>query len=409
MNHKRFAWFDPSLVLGIGILACLVRVGLKLGVGFSANSTLLTGDGFHNIGDVGYELAALFIMWIVHWKRHVMHAGENMGVMFQFGVAWLLAFLAIYIGYQSVLGLYPCASCEASVRSVFPFIPLFVPHKEDSGTYGVIMLALAISIAISWYSSAYHIKAGSVSGYATLVTIGKETRSDMLIECSILAGFVGQYLFDAPWIEYVFGIAVMFLILRTAWELFSEANNTFLQVSIGGAFVDGVTALVMSTYGIGRIVKLETYPVLQAARVKVWVETRGGAEANEDIRSALESRIRAFAREKGFPECRPDIFFTMPHNDWHRVVYALWKDGDTCIVAPNIASATHVRVCDVEHGEVVSAEDIVAPKDADTLATLLTRKHVRCYRAFKEDSAVLGVLEPTGVTYKSTPTITPPR
>lgn len=402
-------WYNPSLVLFVGIISCAVRVLLKLGVGFEVQSPLLTGDGFHNIGDAGYAIAALFIMWIVRWKRGVLHAGENMGVMFQFFVAAILALLALYIAEQSALGLIACPSCERAVQSVFPFVPTFETHKEDPGSYLLIMAAILVSITISWFASEYHIRAGIISEYPTLITIGKETRSDMQIECSIFAGFLGEYLFGLSWIQYVFGLIVAVLILRTAWELFLEANNTFLQASIGKEFVAGITTLVESTYGIERIVKLETYPVLQAARVKVWVETRCGAESNEDIKNALRARIREFTIANGFSECRADMFFQLPDNDWHREVFAIIKSEDDCQIAPGFAHATHLRVCDVEYGKFVSGEDIATPYSITQLGLTLTEKHVRTYHAFAEVEEVRFELGLVQVKVVSPASLIPPQ
>lgn len=408
MNKNISRWCDPSLALFIGLLACLIRVAIKLGVGFGTHSPLLSGDGFHNIGDAGYLLAAFLIMWIVKWKRDVMHAGENMGVMFQFAVAWILAVFALFIGYQSLLGLFPCETCESAVRSVFPFIPKFTARKLETDALYAIVIALGASVAISYGAAKYHIHAGKVSGYGTLVTIGKETQSDMLVECLILGGIIGEYFFGQPRIEYFGGIIVAGLIFRTAWELFIEANDSFLQVSIGGKFVEDITALVGGTRGIERIVKLEVYRILQAVRVKVWVETGGGAEANEDIQDALMARIRAYANEHGFSECRPDVFFSIPDDHWHREVYAIVKDHPLCFVAPTLLRATHLRICDVEHGEVVSGEDIPAPKNEEVLIALLKQKHVRTYRSWCEGAEIRAKLSHAEIVYSPTPTLNPP-
>jgi len=409
MNKKTFAlpWFDPSFALTVGLIACVVRVALKIGVGLFVGSVVLTGDGFHNLGDAGYLIAAFLIMWIVKWKRDVMHAGENLGVMFQFIVAWILAGLACYIFYQSLMGLFPCPACEHAVQSIFPFIPKVAPRQLEAHAFAAIMATLAISIAISWGLARYHIKAGMVSGYGMLITIGKETESDMLVEIAMLVGFTGVFVFGAPWLEYLGGVVVAYFIFHTAWELFVEAHNTFVQASVGGEFVEDVHAIVNSTYGVTRIVKLEAYLVLQAIRVKVWIETAGSAEANEDIQSALEERITAYAHEHDYSECRPDVYFALPDNGSHRDVYAVVKNDKGCFAAPSYCQATHLRICDVEYGEVVSAEDIPAPKESE-LVRLLCEKHVSTYRAWSACSSLKKRLAEASIAFLETPTIVPP-
>ena len=408
MNTKSSLWLLPSVVLSIGLIAILLRVGIKLGVGIPLNSPLLTGDGFHNIGDAGYVLGALLIMWIMKWKRDVMHAGENMGVMFQFAVAWVLLGLAGFIAYYSLLGLLPCPACEETVRGIIPFIPEFTPRSPENSSLGLIVIALVASIALSLSASSYHIHAGKKANYATLVTVGKETRSDALIECSILAGFAGEYFFAMPAIEYLFGVIVAGLITHTAWELWKEANDTFLQISLGKEFVSGIEELARSTCGVRKIVKLETYPVLRAARIKIWLETEGGAEANEDIQYALEERIRVFAKEKDFSECRPDVYFQLPEDRWHRVAYTLTRRDGEEIVAQGLSDATVICVCDVPHDEEIRGTDDPAPKDTALLLEFCARKEVSMYRSFQENAEIVEALQKAGIRYRQTPTLLPP-
>ena len=148
--------------------------------------------------------------------------------------------------------------------------------------------------------------------------------------------------------------------------------------------------------------------MLQVARVKVFVETNGGTEANKDIERALEVRIKAFALENGFSECRPSIFFQLPPVDPHRTATAILKKDDYCFVADSASTSTHLRVCDVQYGDIVSGEDVETPDDTDALIALLKRKQIRTYRAWDERPCVQDVLKNMHIAYEETPTILPP-
>ncbi|OGZ07415.1 MAG: hypothetical protein A3C93_03735 [Candidatus Lloydbacteria bacterium RIFCSPHIGHO2_02_FULL_54_17] len=387
MSFEQSWWFRPRVVFHVSIFLYILRVVIKIGVGLAFASPLLVGDGVHNIGDAGVLLAAYWVIWFIANKSRGIYGPDNLPALFQLSIAVLMGVLAFWVGTASIEGLM-----NPGARHL------------DLSSLGVVSLTMVVSVAISLGAGAYQVR----SGEPTLVAAGKEMRGDALIECSILAGFLGEYLFSSSSIEYGFGLVVVFLIGKTAWEMGSEAKNTLLQVSLGEAFEEGIRALVSSTYGVGETVKLETYPVLQAARIKVWVLTQGGAEANEDIREALRERIREYAEGHGHSESRPDVYFALPDPDWHRVLYALVNEGGMCFVAPNIENADMLRVCAIENGEIVSGEDIPAPKTLDEFLALVRSKHIRVYRAWNEKETVVSALHKYGVHYKKTPTILPP-
>lgn len=380
-------WFEPKIVFRLSIALYLLRVAIKIGVGLLIASPLLVGDGVHNMGDVGVLLAAYWVIWFIANKSRGIYGPDNLPALFQLSIALFMGALALWVGKESIEGLLGSDA-----------------RQLDLSSLGVVALTMTASIAISLLTGAYQVR----SGEATLVAAGEEMKGDAWIECSILAGFIGEYLFASSAIEYAFGLVVVFLIGKTAWAMGVEAKNTLLQVSLGEEFEKGIRDLVSSTYGVGEIVKLETYPVLQAARIKVWVLTQGGAEANEDIREALRERIRDYALLYGHAECRPDVYFALPDPDWHRVIYALVESGGVAFVAPRLRDATTLRICAIENGEMVSGEDVPAPKGTDELLALIRSKRIRSYRAWNEENAVIGALRVSGVIYKKTPTILPP-
>ncbi|OGZ07176.1 MAG: hypothetical protein A3D65_05225 [Candidatus Lloydbacteria bacterium RIFCSPHIGHO2_02_FULL_50_13] len=388
MNFSRSWWFEPKVHFWTSIFLYVLRVVVKVGVGLAIAAPVFVADGIHNTGDLGVLLAAYMVIWFVAKKSKGVYGADNLPAIFQGVVAILMGVLALWVAKESIAGL------------------LNQPERMfDASSLGVITLATLISVVISLGTGAYQIR----SGEPTLVAAGQEMKGDALIECSILAGFVGEYLFSMAWIEYVAGLCIVFKIAQISWKMGVETWNTLLQVSIGEKFEEGIRSLVSSTYGIGKITKFETYPLLGVAvRVKVWVLTQGGAEANEDIGEALRERIREYTLKEGHAKCKPDVFFAQPDKDWHRVAYALVDNAGVCFVAPRLKDANVLRVCAVEHGEIVSGEDIPAPRGTDQLLALIRSKRIRIYRAWDEENAVVGALRISGVTYKRTPTILPP-
>lgn len=395
MTFDRAWWFLPKVAFTVSIILCALRVAIKLFVGKAIASPLLFADGVHNIGDTGIVVAAGLVslfLWFVAYKKKGVYGADNLPAIFQLAIVVLMGWLAFSIGQDITRGLSGST-----------------PRLMDFSSLGIAALALGASVVISLSVSSYQVR----SKIPSLVAAGNEMRGDALIECSILAGFVAEYLLPASWaawIEYLFGLVVIYWIVKTAWKMFIKAWDTLLQVSIGKEFEAGIRSLVLSTYGVGDIVKLETYPLLETSvRVKVRVFTQGGAEANEDIKGALEGRIREYTLAQGHPGCNPDLFFAIPDSDWHRVAYALVEDSEHSFVAPGRSHANTLRVCAVEHGEIISGEDFPMPQTLDEFLAFMRSKHIRIYRAWDEEEVVVSALNEQGVRYKKTPTILPPQ
>lgn len=389
MTLDRSWWFAAKNVFRIAIALCTLRVAVKIGVGLLIASPLLVGDGVHNIGDTGVLVAAYWVDWFIRNRGENMYGKDNLPAVFQLVIAGLMGFLACLIARSSFLGLL---SGET-------------PRTLDASSLLIVGTAIAVSVLISITASAYQIR----SRVPTLVAAGTEMRGDALIECSILLGFVGEYFWNAPRVEYFAGLCVVLLIGKTAWKMGIEAWNCLFQVSISEAFEEGVRSLVLSTYGVDEIEKLETYPsLLKGVRIKVWVCTRGGSGTNEDLKFALKKRLCDYALRNGYPNCDPDVFFARSNSRWHRVAYAVVENDGCVIVASDFNRATQLRVCDVEYGEVAMAWDVEMPESIESLVALLIEKHVSIYRSWDEEEGVVKALKSAGINYLSAPTLTPP-
>lgn len=369
------------------VFLCALRVLIKVVVGISIASPILIGDGVHNVSDAGIVGAAWLVLWYLKNKPDGMYAAENLIVLVQGAIAVIMVAAAVWVGIESTLGLFAPKVREYEVSSL-----------------GIIVLVIAISVSLSLFTGEYLIR----SGRDAFVSAGKEIRGDAWIECSILIGFAGEYFWAAPRIQYVAGIAVAILVLVSAREMLTEAKNIILQIRISKDFEEGILALVLSTYGTGSISKLETYHVPDGIRVKLFLLTQGGAEANEDIRHAVKERIRLYAHSRGHDHCRCDVEFALPKEDWHRNVCAIMKGDPAATIAPSIARANALRICDVEYGEVVSVEDVLLPQSTTSLIALLKDKHVRTYRAWNESPEFIEALTRANILYEPATTIVPP-
>ncbi len=167
--------------------------------------------------------------------------------LFLIGIA--LFYAGVVFLTKSLLGLL-------NYFSIFPILEKLLlnvtelPSKVDLGnSFWITVLVIGLSIVCSWIVSRYQIHVGKLHNHPSLISDGKETLSDSFVEISVLAGIIGTSL-GLYYLDYIFGLIVAGIVLKTATGLGKEALNNLLQRSLGQEEIVKIEKLLLNTSGV---------------------------------------------------------------------------------------------------------------------------------------------------------------
>ena len=399
---------SPYPVLGLIAGMYALKVALKLGVGTSIGSPMITGDGSHNLADL-VETALVGVAVYVSSRppnERYPFGRKNVESVVRALIGLGLLYTALHFAAVSAAGLLSYApALDARVRGFLPIgLPRHEPLRMDAAVLPWVLSITAVSAALSFLCSPYEIRAGRKGGHASMIAAGKEMRGDGLIELAILAGVGAEYLFNAAWLEYPFGLLVAAIIAHSGRELFMEGWHALLQHSLGKDVEAAVRETCVSLRGIAAVEQVTTFPVGSLAVCIAKILTDAPADAHDDLKKALKAHLAARLAELGHEETEFHLRFSNTPPEHHREAYAAIvqvRDGAKVMaIAPDLACATHFLICDVVRGEIVrvTAEPMPAPCGGDVVSWL-EGKRVTTLRLFGDEPA----MRHGGVTFAGAP------
>ena len=353
---------NPMFVAAVVALAYMGKAAAKIGVGSWINSPMVTGDGFHNIADVLEVIAIGIVLFIAarQASAHYPYGRKNMEWFTQLGIGIGLFAAAGNFIVACCVGLLSYApALDAAIRHAITFLPQHQPVTLNSHTFPWVLAVTAVSFGISLVLSRYQIYVGKKSGHASLIANGEEAASDGWIECVTVFGIIAEYVTGWGFLEYVLGLVVALMIMRTAKELFVDGWRVLLQHSIGADHEEAIRRACASVRGVSAVADLKTFQVGHTAVVMVTCETLAGSHGTSYIKKGVECAIRAYLVHDDSDFKGSDIHVKMQRPDprRHRVGYGLVLDpAGTALLATREADITHVAVCDVEHGDIVRSK-----------------------------------------------------
>lgn len=399
--------FLPYAVMGLVVLMYVVKVYLKLWIGNMINSPMIMGDGFHNAADIFEAILVITVIAIANrppnWKYPF--GRKNIESIFELAIGVSLFFMALRILGASLRGIlvyFP--SFNAGIPAWLP-LPRHESLLMGPEYFWYVFGTVAISAIVSFVVSGIQVATGKKTGHESLVADGVETRNDGFIESMAALGVLGEYGFNASWLEYPFGLAIAILLFRAGAGLVVRGWRTLLQRSIGKEHEKEIFELTKATYGVIDIPEIKTFKVGSMPILIMKVITACSAEGDLDIKYALAHRIGLYMTAQGFSQWEYYIRFDKLNPDRHRVVFAVIKHGEFVVVSPNMAKATHFRVCDVEAGEIIRWKDYVKPVSPIESINLIKKRETREFRSFDEDRVVISELAGLGIKYVRAPTI----
>lgn len=394
---------NPFFVMGAVVLLLAVKAAIKIFLGMEVNSTMIKGDGVHNIADM-VENAVIMVVLVISMRprsREYSMGRGNTEFFASFVVAIILLGVSFDFIRQSLAGLSQSWSwlstfftLAAAYVSQVPLIgaPIVnflqveqLAKPEVAGPLFPYLMAITIgSIVLSRIACHYQIAVAKRTGHAILQAAGEEMKADARIEMVTLVGILGQWLFPGiPALEYLFALAVAVVVGKTAIHLFAEAYQALSARTIGLEIDEHLRKMCIFLPGVMSVVHLGTFRVGPLAVVKVTLNTMldGAIPVMTD---AIEKQLRQYVVEQGFLECQVDVTFKRPKANRHRVAYAVVcaEDGSLVRIADTSSGATHIAVADIEFEEIDRVTLHAVPAD---LCGLLETKRVSVFFVFDEE------------------------
>jgi len=367
-------WKSPYVVMGVALAMYIVKVIVKLHVGAMVHSPVITGDGAHNVADIVEALLVTLGIAIARMKpsEDYPFGRRNIESIIETAIGAGLLFTAVAIAGRSciaLLALFPHAA--TTVRAAIPSLPHVEPLVLSPNYFwwvaGVTGLGALTSLAVS----RYQIVVGRAIGSGSLVADGEETQSDGRIEVAAFIGVLCEYTTRMSWIEYPIALVVAFLVARTGWEILGRGIGGLLQRSLGQEIETAICDAVRSVHGVIDVAALTTFRVGGAPVIIIKLTSRATERMLRHVKPIVLERIAACLEQRGFREFARYVRFEPPAPNRHRIAYAIRDFDRRVLVASSLELATHLRICDIEDGEVVRWKDLPRPeKLADTLRLL---------------------------------------
>jgi cation diffusion facilitator family transporter len=387
--------------MSLVIAMYLLKVIVKLAVGAKIGSVSVYSDGLHNLSDIFEALLVIFALYLSRQPETAKYpvgksSIESIGSLL-IGIALLVVGIGFFL--KSVLGLLV-------YFKVLPFLAgllmkvIDAPTRIDLGASGGLVIGVIVgSILLSWVVSWYQVSTGRMKNHPSLVSDGKETFSDSLVEFAVLAGIIGAF-FNLFYLDYVFGIIVAFMILRTSKEILTEAGENLLQKSIEQKDVVKIRNILSKTKGVEGYDakgsdKVMAYKLgkFTFIFVKVYVSPSLTPEGFYWIKKGINARIR-----KTLPESEVRIYLrqsVLPEKP-RRAIIPVCRTGKNplhAFIEENFTKAKQFYIVDLKGERIVNVmEHENNFKKYSELAQFIKNKRADIIYLVKEDKRLAELL-----------------
>lgn len=377
---------DPLFVTGVVAVMWLLKAIAKITVGLWINSPMVAGDGFHNIADVLEVVAVGVVLFIAARQatRRYPYGRKNMEWFTQLGIGVMLFAAAGKFIVDCGVGLLSYApGWDHAVRSVLTFLPEHEAVAIDGHTFPWVLAVTGVSFLLSQVLSRYQIIVGKRTGHASLIANGEEAASDGWIEAVTVFGVIAEFVTGWGFLEYILGLVVAAMIMRTARELFVTGWRVLLQHSIGEEHEESLREACLRVSNVKAVAELKTFQVGHTAVVMVTCETLAESHGATYVKRAVENAIEAYLLAGGedaqFKAADIHVKMQRPDPRRHRVGYALFIHWtNEAELAASLAAASHIAVCDVEHDDIVRTKVLALEGLDDTgRSDLIAEKRIQ--------------------------------
>ncbi|MGE5704426.1 MAG: cation diffusion facilitator family transporter [Clostridia bacterium] len=226
----------------VGIIGNLLLAGIKLVIGYIANSRALIADSAHSASDVVGSVAVLIGLRAAEQppdKEHPYGHGKAESIA-SIIVSILLMLVGFEIGYGSVQAL---------------FKPVIAPEM-------IAIWAAIGSMVIKEAMFRYKYNLGKKLNSQSLIANAWEHRSDVYSSFAALIGISGAIMgakFNIPWLIYLdpaAGVFVSLLVLKMAYDLLMEAIRSTLDHVLQDEETEPLRQAIQTVSGVKRLDEL---------------------------------------------------------------------------------------------------------------------------------------------------------
>ena len=263
----------------VGILGNIVLAAFKLFAGILGNSGAMISDAVHSLSDVFATLVAYFGVKMSQQKEDEKHpyGHERLECVASLILALILAGTGVGIGYAGLRKLF-LARESIEIPTLLPLIAAIV--------------SIVIKEAMFWYTMYY----AKVLDSAAFKADAWHHRSDAISSVGAFIG-IGMAKLGFPIMDPIAELLICVLILKVAFDIFTDALNKMLDTSCGAAMEAKIKAFVQEQPGVCKIDLLHTrqfgnkiYVDLEIA-VKRDISLLDAHAIAEDVHSGVEKEF----------------------------------------------------------------------------------------------------------------------
>ncbi len=263
----------------VGILGNIVLAAFKFFAGILGNSGAMISDAVHSLSDVFATLVAYFGVKMSQQKEDEKHpyGHERLECVASLILALILAGTGVGIGYAGLRKLF-LARESIEIPTLLPLIAAIV--------------SIVIKEAMFWYTMYY----AKVLDSAAFKADAWHHRSDAISSVGAFIG-IGMAKLGFPIMDPIAELLICVLILKVAFDIFTDALNKMLDTSCGAAMEAKIKAFVQEQPGVCKIDLLHTrqfgnkiYVDLEIA-VKRDISLLDAHAIAEDVHSGVEKEF----------------------------------------------------------------------------------------------------------------------
>lgn len=279
-------------------LNVILAVG-KIIIGITSNSSAILADGIHTVSDIGSSLGIIVGLFIASKPKDLEHhyGHEKAESVATFLLSLLLLTVGINIGISS-----------------FKLI-----MSGDIATPGVSAIyAAVISILIKEVQFRMSLRAGKKYNNKVLIADAWHHRSDSLSSLAALFGIVGARM-GYKILDPLAGIIVSIIVIKAGFEIFLDALNELMDVSIEKEKIINLTEKIMAHKQVKTINDIKA--------------RKHGSKVFVDIQIAVD----------------PDITVLEGHRiaeDVEKIIFETIENVKDVLVHVNPCSSKHNSTCD---------------------------------------------------------------
>ena len=368
---------SPNAVMLVIIAIYVVKVLAKYSVGTYASSSAQIADAWHNTTNIVSAIFVIVAVLISNLKRpeypYGLHRVES---IFSAVTGLLLLGVAVDTAAHGLSALLSVQPAAAAWGQAHLHLPAFAPVKLGL-KYLPWILAVSLSGAVcSWYAGNWQMRQGKESGHESIVSDGRETRTDGIVELGTAAGAILENILGLAWIEGIVTLLVAFFIAEAAFEILRRGLRSLVLKSIGIEIEADLKRAADVVPGVIEAIKLRTFFSGPVAIINVKIVSRSPLLAQRDIKQALEQIGAAVLAQRDITSSKFYIRFAVPDENPHRIAIGVMTSADGAkLIAPTPNETGVVYVCDIVDGELRNVvEESYAPLD---IASFLEQKRVQ--------------------------------